>query len=319
MSIQSMTAYGFGEHKDADTTYRCEIRTLNSRFLEASIKMPRTLIAIEPDCLNIIKSKLHRGKIDVFISISSFSTLENLPSLNQKALEHYLSLVKNARSVLKKAAPDDAFSLNQSLTSSIADFLKFEGVLEQKETVSAGSCDEKVERGKKNVFDCIEKAIEQVIKARKTEGLALEQALSSLVTEIEQEHIQIIKKAPIVREQLYASYVKRLETLMKLINEKGLKGAQDLPQDRLLLEIGILAEKSDIEEELARLSSHIKEFRSLLGHGDAVGRKLDFFCQEMHREINTISNKLVQIEISQHTLNLKQAVERLKQQVQNIE
>ncbi len=313
-----MTAYGYGEHQENGQVYYCEIRTLNSRFLDTSIKLPRSLIALETEVLGVVKDHLQRGKVDLFFSIPSLETKKNLPTLNPEAARHYLDLFREIRTVLQKAAPNEIFTLNQYLVSSVSEFFKLEGVLQFAETSSSSPQDE-LNTHKNGLLTALAKAIEQVKIARRTEGTNLEKALLSVLEEIEREHGAIISKAPAIREQIYSSYVKRLELFIRHMNEKEIKAPQGLPEDRLLTEIAVLSEKSDIEEELTRLSSHIAEFKSQISGGDAVGRKLDFLCQEMHREINTLSNKLVQIEISQHTLSLKQSVERLRQQIQNIE
>jgi uncharacterized protein (TIGR00255 family) len=129
----------------------------------------------------------------------------------------------------------------------------------------------------------------------------------------------IVAKREQIQKHLFDNYKKRLERLLGSLEETGQKISSMLPEERVLAEVALLVDRSDIEEELTRLSAHEVEFKRLLKGGEEVGRRMDFLCQEMHREVNTISNKLTQLEVAQHSLSLKQAVERLRQQVANIE
>ncbi len=301
-----MTAFGSGEATTPTSVYRCEIRTLNSRFCDISIKMPRSLIALEPGLINRTKERLLRGKVDVFLDVVPTDRTAVLPKLNAKAVGHYLE----ATHLLSQAA-------GQTLTPLTAyELLRLEGVLENQ---FAGGSEEQVRSHEAGIFAAVDKALANVILQRQGEGKALESAFAKILEGIQSDREAIHAKRELVQKHLYETYKKRLDRLLTSLEESGQKVSSMLPEERLLAEVAVLVDRADIEEELTRLAAHETEFRRLLKGGDEVGRRMDFLCQEMHREVNTISNKLTQLEVAHHSLSLKQAVERLRQQVANIE
>lgn len=304
MTLKSMTAFGSGEFATASTLYRCEVRTLNSRFCDVSIKLPRSLIVLEPQLLNVIKARLQRGKVDVFFELQSLDRKAGFPSLNSDALDHYKGLLQQLSASLPNA------------TLSAYELLRLEGVLESRLSLSAEDARSQHEEG---IAKALNQSLDAVVKQRSGEGKVLEGALIKLLDSIRADRLAITQKRDGIQAALYENYRKRLERLLGALEETGQKISSMLPEDRLLSELAILTDRSDIEEELTRLEAHENEFLRILSKEEDAGRKLDFLCQEMHREVNTISNKLVQLEVSQHSLALKQTVERLRQQVQNIE
>jgi len=301
-----MTAFGSGETTSPTTVYRCEIRTLNSRFCDISIKMPRSLIALEPGLINKVKERLVRGKVDVFLDLVPLDRTAGLPRLNAKAVNHYLE----ASQSLSQAAQIELKPL------SAYELLRLEGVLENQYAVNS---EELVHTHEAGVSAAIDKALANVLVQRRSEGRALEPAFVKILETMQLDREAILNKRELIQKHLYENYKKRLEKLLNSLEETGQKLTGLLPEERLMSEIAILIDRSDIEEELTRLAAHETEFRRLLQGGEEVGRRMDFLCQEMHREVNTISNKLTQLEVAQHSLSLKQAVERLRQQVANIE
>ena len=314
MTIQSMTAYGIGESIHEGSTYLCEIRTLNSRFIEVNVRMPRLMIALEPDMIKLVKSKLGRGKVDVFFDIVHSRSAANMPVLNEEILQYHLGVAGQVTEIAKNAGTP-----LESLR--VSDLLRMEGVLEAPGQQRSKSLDH-VAAQKEPMFSALNLAIEEILKMRVREGGDLSKALSALLDELEQEHQAICRKREEVTAGLKANLEKRLTNLMttwKGVAASGDDSTPDVSRARMMIEVGHLLDKCDIEEEITRLDTHIAEFRKLLSDKAAIGRKLDFICQEMHREVNTISNKLVHTDISQHMLHMKHVIERVRQQVQNIE
>ncbi|MBC7659225.1 MAG: YicC family protein [Chitinophagaceae bacterium] len=305
MSLKSMTAFGSGELSTANTQYRCEIRTLNSRFCDISIKLPRSLLALEPQLLALVKAHVQRGKIDVFFDLSQTDKASHLPKLNEAAVHHYLGLAAELSRLSPELTPLSQFEV-----------LRLEGTLETGPSIPG---DTYVTNHEENLRAVIEIALDRVSKQRAGEGAVLKTALIKLVDAMRFDREAILAKREIIQSALFDSYKKRLDRLLGLLDESVPDISTLIPDERLLTELAILTDRADIEEELTRLKAHEDEFLRILNSEDEAGRKLDFLCQEMHREVNTISNKLTQLDVATHSLTLKQTIERLKQQVQNIE
>lgn len=310
--LASMTAYGSGEAAPNQSTYTCEIRSLNSRFLEVNVRLPRPLIALEIEIMNHIKSMLKRGKVDVFIDILKSGGAKDLPQLDPEAVAHYMNLMTSLKATLAEHGIETQHQLLP-----LSDVLKLEGVLaSDTKTRIRGS--DSADLHRPAVMAAVEAALEQLKAARLREGGALAQALHELCTQLRQRLYCIKEQRDPIAETLKQTYLKRLNQLIPSLQSSAKEPIQ-FDDNRLIQEIAILLDKADIEEELTRLDTHIDNFEQLLQGEDAPGRKLDFLCQEMHREVNTISNKLVQTDISQHTIEMKQIIERIRQQVQNLE
>ncbi|MBC7533511.1 MAG: YicC family protein [Oligoflexus sp.] len=305
MSLKSMTAFGSAELSTANTQYRCEIRTLNSRFCDISIKLPRSLLSLEPQLLALVKSHLQRGKVDVFFDLSQLDKAAHLPRLNEAAIKHYLGLAEELREIHPSLTPLSQYEV-----------MRFEGAMD-----SAGSVpgDIYIASHEENIRKVMELALAQVNKQRASEGAVLQTALVKLVDAVNSDREAILAKRETIQAALFETYKKRLDRLLGLVDESVPDLSKIIPDDRLLSELAILTDRADIEEELTRLKAHEDEFLRIMETEDESGRKLDFLCQEMHREVNTISNKLTQLDVATHSLTLKQNIERLKQQVQNIE
>ena len=314
MTLASMTAYGQGSADRSGHTYVCEIRTLNSRYLEVSARLPRHLIALEVELMNVIKSSLKRGKVDLFVSVTQGSGITTLPGLNQAAVLHYLKL---GREIAQLAQGLDAIALPTSLST--VDLLQLPQCLSQESQASGPSTDDLLEGHREGLTAALERALEAVHAARRQEGASLAKALHSLLDDLEAGRMAVALRRDGILQNLQATYMKRLEAALLQLTKAGATGAPALSEERALVEVAVLSDKADIEEELTRLATHIQEMRRLLDLGEGAGRKLDFLCQEMHREVNTMSSKLVQTEVSQFTLEMKQNVERIRQQVQTIE
>ena len=288
MPLHSMTSYGFGEATDGAFTYTCEIRTLNSRYVEVSARMPRHLMPLEADLVNQVKAELKRGKVDLFIDCVRTGAAKDLPMLDVEALKHYSGILTQAAKALADSGAKDLVR-----SPDLAQLLAMEGVL-----ISGNDAKKAGPRGvdaaephRAPLFRAAQLALKAASQARVKEGASLGQALAELLDVLESGRRAVAAKHDEILAHLH----------------KAAQAGVPLKGD------------ADIDEELTRLSTHIGEFRRLMATEEAAGRKLDFLCQEMHREVNTMSNKLVQTDVSQHTIEMKQTVERIRQQVQNIE
>lgn len=300
-----MTGFGSGSFETSEFTYRCELKSVNSRFLDLNFRMARSLAPLEQIVSKTIKKNLARGKIDVTFDIQAKNNTGNLPELNEEALEHYNRIMER---VAKKTGAN--------ASPSVSDYLRLEGVLE---TSGKLSSDEIIDRHKTGVLGALDGAIQSLCTARKREGEELKQALAALVVSLGEQRQKITRSATAIQDGILGNYRKKVSDLLEKMGDPGVQAAKNLPEERLLVEIAILADKADIAEELTRLETHELEFNRNLSAGREVGRKLDFLCQELHREVNTIASKISQSEVNQDTLVAKQIVEKLRQQVQNIE
>jgi len=311
MPMRSMTAFGSGETSSDTFHYTCEMKSLNSRFLEVNVRLPRFLAMLETEIVQFIKSRLDRGKVDMFFDIKSQDVSETLPNVNPDAVKHYMSCAKKIADI----AGHDTTVLSDLI--SVSTLMRSEGVLElARQSVSS---QEVLDQHRSHLMKAISSAVDVLIKDRVREGESLHQSLTQHLDLLSGQADEVIEKAPVIREKLEQNFFKKMETVRKNLEDKGLLGETDLSQERLTSEMVIAIDKIDIAEEVDRLGAHIKEFRKQMDAGDKVGRRLDFLCQEMHREINTLSNKLVAAEVSQLSVAMKQNVERIKQQVQNVE
>lgn len=314
MPLHSMTAYGFGEVTELGQTLSCEIRTLNARFLEVNVRLPRHLIALEVDIINHVKASLRRGKVDVFFDVQKVGAGRELPRIDAEALQHYAQIASQAAQTLQRET--GALQGSASIQLNPLALLELEGVLSA-DTRGRARGTEAVEAARKSLFSALDQALDATRKARQKEGESLAVALFELTKSVESERQAVLSKRSGVLAMMQKSLSKRLDAIVQNFqNSSGSTVA--FSAERLALEVAALADKADIEEELTRLATHLSEFDRLLS-SEEVGRKLDFLCQEMHREVNTMSNKLLQTEIAQHTIEMKQLVERIRQQVQNIE
>jgi uncharacterized protein (TIGR00255 family) len=308
MTIRSMTGYGAGEQSSSTATFRCEIRCLNSRFVETNLRIPRAFMALEIELQNVVKEKLHRGKIDIMFDVQYRDRTQFLRQIDENAVKHYLDCLNKISSQV--GSNSGLKGLPQTLDTTR--LLSLEGVLMDATRESSS-----VDNHKAAIFAALNQAIAAVETMRKTEGTALKSALSDLVSQITTDRKQVQNLLPMLRERLQQNFIKRIQTSLQTLQQSGTTG---LPaEERIATEIAFLLDKMDIAEEVTRLEVHEIEFMKAMDAKEPAGRRLDFLCQEMHREVNTMSNKTVQTDAAKFTVNMKQNIERIRQQVQNLE
>lgn len=290
--IKSMTGYGKSNISKNLREYQVEIKSVNHRYLDVTIKMPRSLSYLEEDIKKVISANITRGKVDVFITFNNNSLEGRDIKINTEIARMYIKELKNL-------AESEGIVADIPVT----EISKLPDVL----TIQNNQDDETI---KNELLEVTNKAIENLVGMRKIEGEKIAQDLLSRIQDIEQK----VKKISSLSTGLIEEYVVKLNTRIK-----ELLPDQEIDETRLAQEVVIYADKCSIEEEVTRLNSHIYQFRELLNSDEAVGKKIDFMIQEMNRETNTIGSKANNLEITNEVINIKTQLENIREQVQNIE
>lgn len=294
--IRSMTGYGRGEGVYEDVSVTIELRSVNNRYLDCSIKMPRTYIFAEEALKDRVQSKVGRGKVDVFINLAHTGGEAVSVRVNEELAKGYIDALDRLHQL------GDGQNVRREYSP--ADLARFPDVLivEKQE--------EDLETMKERLLTVLDAAIEDFNAMRIREGEKLAEDILSRADTIETLTAAVEKRSP----QTVAEYRARLEAKMQDV----LQNVQIDP-NRLLTEAAIFADKVAVDEETVRLRSHLGQLREMLHKGGAVGRKLDFLIQEFNREANTIGSKCNDMEITRMVVDIKAEIEKIREQVQNIE
>lgn len=290
--LRSMTGFGHCEYTENDITFTVEIKTVNHRYTDIFLRMPKQISSFEDRVRSIITSRIQRGKIDVYITYDNQSSQSLQVLLDEKLARAYCDALKR---IAENLGLRDDISV-----SSLVRFPDIIRVEKQDNDEYIGSVLEKA----------IDKAIDALLEMRSKEGEKLKDSLMANLSVIEDYTQKIKQKAPFV----VIEYKEKLESrLSELID------IQRVDPARIAAEVAIFADKCSIDEELVRLSSHISQMRDMLNEGSPVGKKADFLIQEMNREVNTIGSKASDLEITKNVVELKSEIEKLREQIQNIE
>src|SRR5678815_1658234 len=288
----SMTGFGQGEATSATSSVTVEVRSVNHRFLNLSFKLPRVIQNRDADIKDIVRAKLARGRVTITINIESPMSGRAI-TINEHVLETYLTQLR-------------AFARKHNLDER----LSMEALIQLPEVVTA----KELEPGEDEVWPLVEKslngALDACTKMRVDEGKALEKDLVHRMQIIDRTVSAIEKLSPEVAKQ-------QVEALRKRVAQ--LAGEVQVNEDRIAVEIVMLADKTDFTEEITRLRSHEAQFNKALKDGGEVSKKLTYILQEMHREASTIGAKASGSEVIQHVVVLKEETEKLREQVQNLE
>jgi len=295
--IKSMTAYGRGEVETPLQKWVVELKSVNHRFLELALNLPRRLWALEDRFRKLIKSRVARGRVDMQLS---WESLEAKPM----TLRLDKAVVAGVRDVLEQLRL--AGSTPESLK--LEHFLHFSDLLVAKEQANQ---DLELEAAWETVSQAVNQALDRLEEMRTTEGAALAADLAGRLEDIRREVSRIVEQAPRLPELWREKVAARLAELFP--------EGSPVDETRLAQEVALMAERRDVAEELARLDSHLAQFQQTLVSPGPVGRKQEFLLQEMLREVNTIGSKSADLSISQAVLEIKGSLERLREQVQNIE
>ena len=293
-NIISMTGYGKGEHNDGKRSITAEIKTINNRYCDINIKTPRHLRFFEDNIRKILKNGVQRGRIDVYINIDYISESDTVIVPNMCLAKQYKNAIDEIRN-----------ELNITSSASIDTIIKFQDVLVAKEDT----------QDEEELRICVETAMNNAVKnlidMRLVEGEQLESDIRSSMAKILEIMDEIAKNSGTIVQDYKTKFEARIKEL--------LGSTYEMDENRLYNEIVIYADKSDINEEIVRFRSHMSQLDSALRTGGSIGRKLDFIIQEANREINTIGSKIGNLDIIQMVIEIKNLLEKVREQIQNIE
>ncbi len=290
--IKSMTGYGKSNLSINSREYQVEIKTVNHKYIDTNIRMPRTISYLEEDIRKLITSKLKRGKVDISITFENYSKDGNDIRINTELAKMY---IEN----LRKLAEEEKLSSNIDVTeiTKLPDVLTIKSNLDEKQI-------------KEELLQVVEDAINQLIDMRKNEGKRISEDILAKISQVEEKKDEIFA----LSTGLIDEYVVKLEARIKEILR-----TEELDKSRLMQEVVIYADKCSVEEEITRLKSHIGQLRSLINSDEPSGKKMDFLIQEMNRETNTIGSKANNLEITNRVVDIKTILEDIREQIQNIE
>lgn len=293
-NIFSMTGYGKGENNDGKRSITAEIKTINNRYCDINIKTPRHLRFFEDNIRKILKNSVQRGRIDVYINIDYISESDTVIVPNLSLAKQY----KDAIDIIKSE-----LSLNNN--PSLDTIIKFQDVLIAKED----------DQDEDELRICLENAMNEAVKnlliMRETEGTQLKADIKLSMGKI----LELMETISQNSHTIVDDYKSKFENRIKEL----LGSSYELDENRLYNEIVIYADKSDINEEIVRFKSHMVQLSDALESGGQIGRKLDFILQEANREINTIGSKIGNLDIIQIVIEIKNLLEKIREQIQNIE
>ncbi len=291
--IKSMTGFGRGEYVQDGREFTVEIKTVNHRYSDVFIKMPRQIGFLEDKVRGLVGKAISRGKIDVFVTYYNYSENSKFVTFDEALAKAYIAAVESLRDQYELR--DD---ISVSLISRYPDVLK----VEQNEE------DEDILWNMLKI--AVENALSSLVSMREHEGEELKKVLLERAAYIESVVADISKRAPEVPKE----YKLKLDARLKELLEQ-----QTIDENRLATEVAIFADRCSIDEELIRLASHIGQMREALNLDLPVGRKMDFLIQEMNREINTIGSKANDLAITKNVVEVKSEIEKIREQIQNIE
>jgi len=290
--IKSMTGYGKSSLSINSREYQVEIKTVNHKYIDVNIKMPRIISYLEEDIRKLVVSKIKRGKVDIQISFENYSKDGNEVKINTELAQIYIQS-------LRELAEAENLSSNIEVTeiTKLPDVLTIKSNLDENET-------------KEELLQVVNEAIDKLIQMRKIEGEKISKDILDKIARIEQKNEEIFS----LSTGLIEEYVVKLEARVK-----ELLKTEELDKSRLMQEVVIYADKCSVEEEVTRLRSHIYQLRYLINSEEPIGKKMDFLIQEMNRETNTIGSKANNLEITNTVVDIKTILEDIREQIQNIE
>ena len=291
--IRSMTGYGRAVETVNGREFTVELRSVNNRYLDCTVKLPRSLSFAEETVKQAVKKAVSRGKVDAFISMKSENADDTTITLNKAVLEGYLAAMRQM--VTEFGVQDD---ISVSTVSRLPEVFSVEKPEVDEEQLQA------------DLMSVVEKALEGYNAMRATEGGALDADLRSRGETI----LSLVEKVEAGNGQTVVAYRARLYAKLQEVLTNT-----TIDESRILTEAAIFADKVAVDEETVRLRSHLKQMNTMLDGGGAVGRKLDFLLQEMNREANTIGSKCTDVELARIVVDIKAELEKIREQTQNIE
>ena len=292
--IRSMTSFGRSSSEEGQRrVFTVEMKSVNSRYLDVNIRMPKTLISLEEEIRKMISNSLNRGKVDVFINLKNYNDGSGIPKVDINLAQGYLECLKEIEA---KLGVKNDISVMQ-----IARFPEVITVVEE---------EDKIDEVWQELKPLINDSLDMMIRMREVEGDKLKEDILSKISIIE----ELVSKVEEFADTIQKNFKIKLEERVK-----ELLGNVDIDESRIAMEVCMLADKATVDEEIIRLRSHINQVRETLNLKEPVGRKLDFIVQEMNRETNTIGSKSSDIQMTNIVIDIKNILEKIREQVQNIE
>ena len=292
--IRSMTSFGRSSSEEGEKrVFTVEMKSVNSRYLDINIRIPKTLISLEEEIRKMINNSLNRGKVDVFINLKNYNDGSGIPKVDINLAQGYLECLKEIETKLDVK--------NDISVMQIARFPEVITVVEE---------EDKIEEVWKELKPLINDSLDMMIGMREVEGNKLKEDILSKISVIE----ELVSKVEEFADTIPKAFKMKLEERVK-----ELLGNVDIDESRIAMEVCMLADKATVDEEIIRLRSHINQVRETLNLNEPIGRKLDFIVQEMNRETNTIGSKSSDIQMTNIVIDIKNILEKIREQVQNIE
>lgn len=291
--IKSMTGYGSGKAELGNKTFTVEIKSVNSRYSDFSIKMPRIYTFLEEPMRKVASARINRGKVDIYLNVESGGEDDAIVKVNSALAKEYLDGLRTLSE-----------ELGISSNANAETFLRIADVF----TVDKASVDEELIANA--VLSALSGALDNFDNMRIVEGESLKKDLLEHLSFIANATEEVEKRSP----EIVNEYRARIEERMR-----DILGSATYDQSRLLTEVAIFADKVNVNEETVRLKSHVEQFTKMLEEGGSVGRKIDFLIQEMNREINTIGSKSQDLDVAKIVIDVKAEIEKLREQIQNVE
>lgn len=291
--VKSMTSYGRARQERNGRNITVEVRSVNNRYLDCTVKMPRAYIFAEDAMKALVQKYISRGKVDVFVTVDAVTADQTVVQVNEPLARSYYQALSRLR---------EMFSLEDELSAST--LARFPDVL------AVTKAEEDLEMISADICAVLEEALTAHRQMRSVEGEKLFSDIAGRADTIESVVAKVEERSP----QTVSEYRARLEAKMREVLQ-----STTIDESRILTEAAIFADKIAVDEETVRLRSHLSQLRTMLSGDEPVGRKLDFLIQEVNRECNTIGSKCNDLTIARDVVNMKAEVEKIREQVQNIE
>lgn len=292
--IRSMTSFGRSNSEEGKKRlFTVEMKSVNSRYLDVNIRMPKSIISLEEEIRKMISNSLNRGKVDVFINIKNYNEGAGVPKVDINLAQGYLQCLKEIEE-----------KLNIKNDISVMQIARFPEVITMIEE------EDKIDEIWEELKPLISSSLDMMINMREVEGEKLKEDILIKINQIE----ELVSKVEEFADSIPKVFKQKLEERLK-----DLLGNVEVDENRIATEVCILADKATVDEEIIRLNSHINQVRETLKLNEPIGRKLDFIVQEMNRETNTIGSKSSDIKMTNIVIDIKNILEKIREQVQNIE
>lgn len=292
--IRSMTSFGRSNSEEGKKrVFTVEMKSVNSRYLDVNIRMPKSIISLEEEIRKMISNSLNRGKVDVFINIKNYNEGAGVPKVDINLAQGYLQCLKEIEE-----------KLNIKNDISVMQIARFPEVITMIEE------EDKIDEIWEELKPLISSSLDMMINMREVEGEKLKEDILIKINQIE----ELVSKVEEFADSIPKVFKQKLEERLK-----DLLGNVEVDENRIATEVCILADKATVDEEIIRLNSHINQVRETLKLNEPIGRKLDFIVQEINRETNTIGSKSSDIKMTNIVIDIKNILEKIREQVQNIE